>query len=51
MTKEEQINSVQYAIETLELWWMRYPKRVDEEEIKAMEQLEELIDFMKAQND
>jgi hypothetical protein len=49
MTKDSQINAIRYAIDTIELWMTRYPKRVDEDDFKAIEQLQELIDFMESQ--
>ena len=52
MTDEEILYTVKFAYETVEDWMSLCPKKVQEDDIKALELLEKLINHLKEkQND
>lgn len=51
MTKEDMLYICQYALETIEEWTFKYPKKVHEDDLIAMEQLEHLMKYLKEQKD
>lgn len=47
MTNEEIIYASKFAMETIEDWLLRYPKKAHEDDFKAIEQLEQVIKHLK----
>jgi hypothetical protein len=47
MTNQELLYTLQFAMESLEHWMCKYPKKVNEDDCKALELLYNAINFVK----